>query len=126
MHAFTAITGCPVALSVYGKDETLPRFLASFRVGEVEVRSVAGDGAYTVEVAGTDAGVFDLILLQTPSEDTLHTTVYEDIPTDRHSKALIDVDRMSPHYALSLYEGEDRSRPRVVQPSSVSTDSFDL
>lgn len=133
VHAFTAITGCPVALSIYGRDEVPPRFLTSFSVGGVEVCSVTGDGIYTVEVAGTDEGVFDLVLLQTPSENTLHTIVYEDIPTDRHSKALIHFDRMTSHYGLSLYKdggcssmGEITPPLRVVQPSSVATDSFDL
>lgn len=125
VHAFTVLTGCPVALSIYGRDEVPPRFLTAFRVGGVEVRSVAGDGIYTVEVAGTDQGVFDLILLQTPSEDRLHTILYEGIPTDCHSKAFIDLGRMTSRYALSLYGGGGCPRLRVVQPSSVSTDLFD-
>ncbi len=133
VHAFTAITGCPVTLTVNAKDGSPPQLLASFNAGGVEVRCVAGNGVHTVEVEGEGRGRFDLTLIQTPSENTLRITTYKGIPTDLHSKAVIEVDHEKRPGELSLYEigysrgmvGTDPWPSRVVHPSVVSMETIE-
>lgn len=90
-----------------------------FRFANNQVAMVSSEATYTITLAGTGQGTFDLVIDDWLDDSAIRTVVYQGVPVSPNTKARLIYDAANQPGALALDFDGDSIFERIVAPSSV-------